>query len=261
MAPQTRKSQASSSQEQPTASTQHIDIPADISTDDLGALLGAADWTAPTRDNILSVYRLILQQKHDYDNAFRDWEERLAQKDAEVEQALHDQESFRVESTEQIDALRSEIESLNITNDTLEKDRAALQAQLATLSSSTSESGAEVQQLKFIVEEREKEKKNLTDALDGALSRETRLHSKQFARQNSQKADFRVKLRGKHRTSRGDPERQKTGFGTSGNALCYGICRGNTKVQGLYTGAANQSSTRRQRQTEQRVLGTTRSLC
>lgn len=195
MAPQTRKSQVSSSQEQPAASTQHIDIPADISTHHLGALLGAADWTAPTRDNILSVYRLVLQQKHDYDNAFQDWEERLAQKDAEVEQALHDQESLRVECTEQIDALRSEIQSLKISNDTLEKDRAALQAQLATLSSSTSESGAEVQQLKFMVEEREKEKKNLTDALDGALSRETRLHSKQFAKANTQKADFGMKLR------------------------------------------------------------------
>lgn len=183
MAPQTRKSQASSSQDHPPASTststasQHIQIPADVSTDQLAALVGPADWSNPAPENVITLYRLVIQQKHDFDAAFRDWEERLAQKDAEVEQALHDQETFRTEYTEQMEVLRTEIEGLKHGNEALEKDRAPLQAQLAALSSSTSVSGAEVQQLKVIVEEREKEKKNLTDALDGALSRETRLHS------------------------------------------------------------------------------------
>lgn len=177
MAPQTRKSQASSSQEHPQSSTStafHVVLPSDLSTDTLTALFGPTDWATPSPEHIVALYQLVIQQKQRLDGC----EDRLAQKDAEVEQALHDQESLRAEATEQMENLRTEIETMRSNNEALEKDRTSLQTQLASLSANTSLSNVEVEQLKSQVGEREREKKSLTDALDAALQRETRLHSK-----------------------------------------------------------------------------------
>ncbi|PVG00260.1 hypothetical protein CPB86DRAFT_844315 [Serendipita vermifera] len=178
MPPQTRKSHAKTDSDQTGAPALHISLPDDLPTTLLDSLTGGAavDWSAPTPETILSVYRLIVSQKEEFDNALRDWEERLAQKDADIEQALQDHETFRVEYNEQIEVLRAEVGSLKRDNEELTNGRTALQAQLATVTSTSSLSNQESNQLKYQLEEREREKKTLTDALDAALTRETRLH-------------------------------------------------------------------------------------
>lgn len=184
MPPQTRKSHAKTDSDQTGAPALHILLPEDLPTTLLDSLTGggaAVDWSAPTPETIISVYRLIVSQKEEFDNALRDWEERLAQKDADIEQALQDHETFRVECNEQIETLRVEVEGLKRDNEELTKARTALQAQLATVASSSSLSNQESNQLKYQLEEREREKKTLTDALDAALTRETRLHGEYLA--------------------------------------------------------------------------------
>jgi nucleoprotein TPR len=183
MPPQTRKSHAKTDSDQTGAPALHISLPEDLPTTLLDSLTGGAtvDWSAPTPETIISVYRLIVSQKEEFDNALRDWEERLAQKDADIEQALQDHETFRAECIEQIETLRVEVEGLKRDNEELTKARTALQAQLATVASSSSLSNQESNQLKYQLEEREREKKTLTDALDAALTRETRLHGEHLA--------------------------------------------------------------------------------
>ncbi|CCA67827.1 hypothetical protein PIIN_01651 [Serendipita indica DSM 11827] len=174
MAPQTRHAQA---QEQQSSPHIQLQLPEDVSTSSLDALLGPNDWSAPSPDTILAVYRLLISQKEQFDAAFQDWEERLAQKDADIEQTLHQQETFRVEYTEQLESLKGELDSVKKENAELAQSRAAIQAQLATLASTSTTSTHETEQLRIRIEEREREKKTLTDTLDAALNRETRLHS------------------------------------------------------------------------------------
>ncbi|CAG7846542.1 Protein MLP1 homolog {ECO:0000303/PubMed:21784248} [Serendipita indica DSM 11827] len=174
MAPQTRHAQA---QEQQSSPHIQLQLPEDVSTSSLDALLGPNDWSAPSPDTILAVYRLLISQKEQFDAAFQDWEERLAQKDADIEQTLHQQETFRVEYTEQLESLKGELDSVKKENAELAQSRAAIQDQLATLASTSTTSTHETEQLRIRIEEREREKKTLTDTLDAALNRETRLHS------------------------------------------------------------------------------------
>jgi hypothetical protein len=179
MAPQTRKSHASTSSADIHAQTAHlvITLPDDLEPSTLDSLTGSiTDWTSPTPETILSLYRLVVSQKVEFDNALQDWEQRLQQKDADLEQALQDQETYRRESTEGIELLRMEVERLKSAGTLVENERNSLAGQLASLTSSSSVSGREIEMLKHQVEEREREKKTLTDTLDATLNRETRLH-------------------------------------------------------------------------------------
>lgn len=178
MAPQTRKSQASNAAEAP-AHAEHLSItlPDDLEPSTLNALTGSTtDWTAPTSETIIGLYRLIVSQKQEFDAALQNWEQRLEQKDADLEQALQDQETHRQESNEAIEQLRIEVERLKSAGTEVENERVRLAGQLASLTTSTSASGRETDVLRHQVEEREREKKTLTDTLDATLTRETRLH-------------------------------------------------------------------------------------
>ena len=178
MAPTTRKSQANNATEAPThAEHLSITLPIDLEPSQLDTLTGSTtDWTAPTPEVIISLYRLVLSQKQEFDAALQDWEHRLEQKDADLEQVLQDQETHRQESNEAIEQLKTEVERLKIAGTEVENERARLAGQLASVASSNSVSGRETEMLKHQVEEREREKKTLTDTLDAALTRETRLH-------------------------------------------------------------------------------------
>lgn len=181
MAPQTRKSQAataSSSQEVAPASIR-ISLPEELSINDLQDLvgIGEADWSSPNPDTILAVYQTILSQKQAFDQALQEWEERFTQKDADTEQALQDNETFRTEVTQQLDQLRTELVAVKSENTELARSRAELQAQLSSISTSSSINSQESHSLKIQVEDREREKKTLTDTLDAALIRETKLYS------------------------------------------------------------------------------------
>jgi len=179
MAPQTRKSHASTSSDvQAPPAHLNIHLPDDLDPSTLDALVGApANWTTPTAETILSLYHFVLSQKQQFDGAFQEWEQRLEQKDADLEQALQDQETYRQESTEAIEQLKAEVTQLKSAGTEMESERSRLAGQLASLTSSSSMSIQEVEILRHQVEEREKEKKTLTDTLDAALNRETRLHS------------------------------------------------------------------------------------
>jgi hypothetical protein len=186
MAPQTRKSQASTSAAEihasSTTTADHLvlTLPDDFEPSILDALTGSTtagrDWSAPNAETVVALYRLVISQKAQFDTALQEWEERLAQKDADLEQALQDSETYRRESNESIEALKGEVEVLKSTGTMVEEERTRLVGVLASLQASEGESTMEVEVLKGVVQEREREKKTLTDALDAALNRETRLH-------------------------------------------------------------------------------------
>ena len=199
MAPQTRKSHASTSSAEvhaavPTTTHHHlvITLPEDLEPSTLDNLTGSTttttDWTAPTPETIISLYRLVISQKLQFDQALEEWEERLQQKDADLEQALQDQETYRVESTEAIEGLKGDVERLKSAGIEVTRERDELAGRLASLTSSSSVSGREIEMLRHQVEEREREKKTLTDTLDATLTRETRLHGMSPSKTPSKKA-------------------------------------------------------------------------
>ncbi|KAG8826812.1 hypothetical protein FRC19_007380 [Serendipita sp. 401] len=175
MASQTRQQQASA-QGDSESGVIGLQLPEQISNV-LGGLLGPVDWSAVSSHTIVSALSVLFSQKEQLETSTEELSEALLQKDADIEQLLHQQESVRAECNQQIDSLRLEVELSKKTNEELSNGKAALQAQLATLTSASSGSSNESAQLKFHLEEREREKKTLTDTLDAALHRETRLHA------------------------------------------------------------------------------------
>ncbi|KAG8874240.1 hypothetical protein FRC20_006446, partial [Serendipita sp. 405] len=175
MASQTRQQQASA-QGDSESGVIGLQLPEQISNV-LGGLLGPVDWSAVSSHTIVSALSVLFSQKEQLETNTEELSEALLQKDADIEQLLHQQESVRAECNQQIDSLRLEVELSKKTNEELSNGKAALQAQLATLTSASSGSSNESAQLKFHLEEREREKKTLTDTLDAALHRETRLHA------------------------------------------------------------------------------------
>ncbi|KAG8824295.1 hypothetical protein FRC17_009133 [Serendipita sp. 399] len=176
MPPQTRRQEASAHNDSEHAEIR-LELPDHISTSALEGLLGPVNWSAVSSETIVKALELLLVHKEQVDEVIQEWGGVVSQKEADIEQLLHQQESVRTEYNEQVEVLRQELEVSKKQNEELSNGAASLQAQLTALASASSGSSNASAQLKLQLEEREREKKTLTDTLDAALNRETRLHA------------------------------------------------------------------------------------
>jgi nucleoprotein TPR len=165
----------------------NIELPPDIDLDSLQNILPDTSLTSPSPESIVSLYRLLLAQVEEADAIQRVLEEARAEaekKDVELDQALQDRESQTKDLETSLDTLQSELKEVKQERDQLgtcfnyffyfvwlilhtASSRAALQAQINTLSTSQSTSSTEVDTLKHRVEDTEREKRDLV----GVVSR------------------------------------------------------------------------------------------
>ncbi|EED81916.1 predicted protein [Postia placenta Mad-698-R] len=150
-----------------------VAIPEDVDADILSNLLPDVDLSSPSSDVILSLYRLVVAQATESDATQRELEEARAdieRKDVELDQALQDRDYAASELESTLDSVRKELEQVKQEKEELGTScaiagapvsRAALQAQLTSLSTTQSVSSSEVESLKHRVEDTEREKRDL----------------------------------------------------------------------------------------------------
>ncbi|KAF8887179.1 hypothetical protein BD779DRAFT_1672932 [Infundibulicybe gibba] len=142
----------------------NVNIPEDIDTDVLSSLLPEANFTSPTPEVILGLYKLILGQVADLDASQRDLDESRAEaekKDVELDQALQDRETLAKEMESSLEAVQEDLRQVKQERDQLLTSNTALQTQLQELRNSQSSSSSEVDTLKHRVDDTEREKRDL----------------------------------------------------------------------------------------------------
>lgn len=187
MAPSTRKSKAVDKEAHPPPDVggAHngvlvVQLPEDLDLTDLSKLLTIDNVTSLTPDTVVNIYRYILSQHHALEDALRRVETAqvsLANKDAEVEQAVQDFEVAQVETKERLKSFQSEIDVLKQQNTTLEQQRSNLQAQLDAFGSSQKQTSHDADELRDQLQKMEREKRGLAETLEKVLTTETRLES------------------------------------------------------------------------------------
>ena len=121
-------------EESPAASTSAgftVTIPDDIDLDYLASLLPELlNLTNPEPETIASLYRLLVEQAADAENAQRDLEEAKAdiqRKDVELDQALQDRETASSELQSTLETVQKELAQVKQEKDSLGTCGGALQ--------------------------------------------------------------------------------------------------------------------------------------
>jgi nucleoprotein TPR len=99
-----------------------VSIPDDLDLEYLSRVLPDVSFDAPSQDTILSLYRLVVSQAVDLEDALRDIEELRAdseRKDIELDQALQDRESSVSSLDARVKGLQEELTKAKQERDTL----------------------------------------------------------------------------------------------------------------------------------------------
>lgn len=186
MAPTTRKSHAA---KVPASEDGHtsleIPLPDDLDVARLSSLLSLPNPAVLDAAAIVALYRHVLSNNDTLQLTLAELEqsnEVLARKDAEIEQTLQDAESAQADAETRSSALSAELEALRTQNAQLSQVTAALETQISKVASSQQLYTQESHTFKTQLEEREREKRSLTEMLDKTLASETRLQSQSRTR-------------------------------------------------------------------------------
>ena len=153
----------------PPSQNVHIDIPEDISLQDLSTLIPVSSLGAPSPEAIIHIYRIILAQAADLASATTELETARAQivrKDVELDQALQDKESAVSELEQSVEAAHSELRTVTSQREELNASQATLLSQISTLSSSQNTHSSELDAFQRRVQETEREKRDLVVVID-----------------------------------------------------------------------------------------------
>ncbi|KAI5827114.1 hypothetical protein K523DRAFT_340270 [Schizophyllum commune Tattone D] len=145
-----------------------IDIPDDVDTDALAAVLPDASFTTPSPDTVLALYRLVLAQGADIDNANRELDAATAEaekKGIELEQVYQDKDNVARDAEAAVEAANAELAAAKKERDELAAANTKLKAELNAVTSSQSSSSTEVTELKRRVEDVEREKRDLVTVI------------------------------------------------------------------------------------------------
>lgn len=145
-----------------------IDIPDDVDTDALAAVLPDASFTTPSPDTVLALYRLVLAQGADIDNANRELDAATAEaekKGIELEQVYQDKDNVARDAEAAVEAANAELAAAKRERDELAAANTKLKAELNAVTSSQSSSSTEVTELKRRVEDVEREKRDLVTVI------------------------------------------------------------------------------------------------
>ncbi|KAH9974884.1 hypothetical protein BGW80DRAFT_1444514 [Lactifluus volemus] len=141
-----------------------VSIPDDFDLDYLSKFLPDVSFESPSPDTVLSLYRLVVSQAVDSEEALRELEELRAEnerKDIELDQALQDRESSVSALETQCKGLQEELVKVKQERDTFASSKSNLESQLSTLNSSQSISSTELDSFRHKVEDTEREKRDL----------------------------------------------------------------------------------------------------
>ncbi|KAI0087040.1 hypothetical protein BDY19DRAFT_324018 [Irpex rosettiformis] len=161
-----------------------VAIPEDLDFDLLSDLLPETQFDSPTPESIVSLYRLVVAQASAVDANQKELEETKAEvqkKEVELDQALQDRESASKEVESVSENLQSQLKKIQQEKEEIVVSRNNLQAQLSSVSSSTSASSHEVEVLKQRVEDTEREKRDLIGVIsrlkEDTTQREEEIHT------------------------------------------------------------------------------------
>ncbi|KAF9556729.1 hypothetical protein CPC08DRAFT_75963 [Agrocybe pediades] len=166
-----RKSKAAAAAEADTdgeTTSLSISLPEDINEDTLSDILPDLNLLSVTAEDVVALYKLLLDQTVNMDAAERERDEakaELERKDVELDQALQDKESATQELESTVEATQQELEQVKRQCSQLAEEKTALQAELNKLSSSQTSSTTEVETLKRRVEDTEREKRELVTVI------------------------------------------------------------------------------------------------
>jgi nucleoprotein TPR len=99
-----------------------ISIPGDIDLDSLSGLLPGANLSAPSSDEIIALYRLLLIQSLEGRNVYQELDEARAEvekKEVELDQALQDREGLSRELETSLEAVQEELKKVKQERDEL----------------------------------------------------------------------------------------------------------------------------------------------
>lgn len=152
---------------QPSVPT--VQLPEDIHLDLLSSVVPDVSFDAPTSEGLIQIYRILLAQASDLANATSDLEEARAQllrKDIELDQAAQDRETFAAELEQSLESTRQELKTVIQQRDEISVSHAALQSQVASLTSAQSSRSSSLDVLQRRVEDAEREKRDLIAVVD-----------------------------------------------------------------------------------------------
>lgn len=152
---------------QPSVPT--VQLPEDIHLDLLSSVVPDVSFDAPTSEGLIQIYRILLAQASDLANATSDLEEARAQllrKDIELDQAAQDRETFAAELEQSLESTRQELKTIIQQRDEISVSHAALQSQVASLTSAQSSRSSSLDVLQRRVEDAEREKRDLIAVVD-----------------------------------------------------------------------------------------------
>ncbi|KXN81784.1 Nucleoprotein TPR [Leucoagaricus sp. SymC.cos] len=193
-----RKAQEGTSQSDESLT---IFMPDDIDLAALSNLLPDTSITSPSPDAIVALYRLLLGQSTDLENAQQELENVQAEvekKDVELDQALQDRETAVKEADAQVEAVQEELKKTKAERDELATFKSKLQSEISELQNSRSQSSAETETLKHRVEDIEREKRDLV----GVISR--------LKEESAQRADEVTTLRANLKEARQEHQKLET---------------------------------------------------
>lgn len=164
-----------------------VSIPEDINYDVLSALLPDVSLESPSPDAIVTLYRLVVAHAGEVDVVQRELEDtkaELQRKDVELDQALQDRESATRDLESVSESVQNELRQTKQEKEAIRTwfvsrawpthichfvvaSKIALEAQLASVSTSQTSTSTEVESLKHRIEDVEREKRDLV----GVVSR------------------------------------------------------------------------------------------
>ena len=99
-----------------------ISIPDDLDIDALSSLVAEVDFSSPSTETIMSVYRLLVQQATDLNATQRELDEARAEaekKDIELDQALQDRESMSKDLEQTLESAQTDLKKAKQERDQL----------------------------------------------------------------------------------------------------------------------------------------------
>ncbi|TRM58157.1 hypothetical protein BD626DRAFT_410863 [Schizophyllum amplum] len=145
-----------------------VDVPDALDVETLATLIPDASFTTPSPETVLALYRLVLAQDTDVDNANRERDAAIAEnekKAVELEQVYQDKDNVARDAEAAVEAATAELAAAKKERDDLAAANNKLKAELAAVSTSQSSSSTEVSDLKRRVEDVEREKRDLVTVI------------------------------------------------------------------------------------------------
>ncbi|KDQ20838.1 hypothetical protein BOTBODRAFT_320357 [Botryobasidium botryosum FD-172 SS1] len=146
-----------------------LSFPSDFPLERLKSYLPAVSLAAPTQDDILSVYKYILDHGAGLEDANRALDESRAEvvkKEVELDQALQDHESIVNELRSSVEDVTRELAQVKLEKSELAAVRSTLESQLGALNNNQSSSSAELDALRRRVEDSDREKRDLVSVVN-----------------------------------------------------------------------------------------------